>query len=103
VRVCYYVRFLLYFRAIAAATDADASAQFSHIVSTVSVVSENQAQLGHAVKAIQNKDKVRDCKDAEEKEGRMNCDMLNRFIVIGGPYFDPGPNLQQNLQDQVLL
>ncbi len=29
--------------------------------------------------------------------------MLNRFIVIGGPYFDPGPELQQNLQDQVGL
>jgi hypothetical protein len=27
--------------------------------------------------------------------------MLNRFIIIGGPYFDPGPELQQKLQDQV--
>jgi hypothetical protein len=71
------------------------------MVSAINVVSENQAQLSHAVKAIQNKDRLRDCKALEEKEGRMNCDMLNRFIVIGGPYFDPSPNLQENLQAQV--
>jgi hypothetical protein len=91
----------LFVRAIAATSNADAPAQFNHLVSAVSVVSENQAQLGHAVKAIQNKDRLRDCKSHEEKEGRLNCDMLNHFIVIGGPYFDPGLNLQQNLQDQV--
>jgi hypothetical protein len=71
------------------------------MVSAINVVSENQAQLSHAVKAIQNKDRIRDCKTNEEEEGRMNCDMLNRFIVIGGPYFDPGPNLQGQLQEQV--
>ncbi len=31
----------------------------------------------------------------------MNCDLLNRFVVIGGPYFKPGPNLQSQLQEQV--
>jgi hypothetical protein len=71
------------------------------MVAAISVVSENQTQLTHAVKAIQNKDRLRDCKASEEEEGRMNCDMLNRFIVIGGPYFDPSPNLQGNLQEQV--
>jgi hypothetical protein len=91
------------FRAIAAAADADPNAQFNHLQASINHVSENQVQLGHAVKAIQNKDRLRDCKDWEENEGRLNCDMLNRFIVIGGPYFDPGPNLQQNLQDQVAI
>ncbi len=86
-----------------AAGDADVPIQFNHLVSAISVVSKNQAQLGHAVKAIQNKDRLRDCKDYEEKEGCQNCDMLNRFIVIGGPYFDPSENLQQQLQDQVRL
>jgi hypothetical protein len=65
------------------------------------VVSENQAQLGHEVKAIKAKDRLRDCKDHEEKEGRLNYDMLNHFIVIGGPYIDPGLNQQQALQSQV--
>jgi hypothetical protein len=69
-------------------------------VSAVSVVSKNQVQLSHAVKAIQNKDRLRDCKDSEEKEGRLNCDMLNRFIICS-PYFDPGPELQSALQGQV--
>jgi len=94
---------LLIFRAIAAAADADAPAQFNLVVSAVNVVSENQAQLGHEVKAMKNKDRLRDCKDHEEKEGRMNCDMLNRFIVIGGPYIDPGLNQQSALQAQVAL
>jgi hypothetical protein len=89
------------FRAIAATADADNSTQYNYMVSDINVVSENQAQLSHAIKAIQNKDRLRDCKSHEEKEGRMNCDMLNRFIIIGGPYFDPGPNLQGNLQAQV--
>ncbi len=84
-----------------AAADADIPVQFNHLQSAINVVSENQAQLGHAVRAIQSKDRLRDCKDSEEQEGRLNCNMLNCFIVIGGPYFDPGPNLQQNLQDQV--
>jgi hypothetical protein len=70
-------------------------------VSAVSVVSEKQVQLSHAVKAIQNKDRLRDCKTSEEEEGRLNCDMLNHFIVIGGPYFDPGLELQSALQGQV--
>lgn len=93
----------MFFRAIVAAGDADTPAQYNHLVSAISVVSENQAQLGHAVKAIQSKDRLRDCKDAEEKEGRQNCDMLNRFIVIGGPYFEPSDHLQQQLQKQVSL
>jgi hypothetical protein len=70
-------------------------------VKAVNVVSENQAQLGHVVRALQDKDRMRDCEDMEEKEGRMNCDLLNRFVVIGGPYFEPGPNLQSQLQEQV--
>jgi hypothetical protein len=100
------INYLLFFtfnftRAIAAAANADASSQFNHVQTTINFVSANQAELRHAVKAIQNKDRLWDCKAYEEKEGRQNCDMLNRFIVIGGPYFDPGPELQQSLQDQV--
>jgi hypothetical protein len=72
-----------------------------HVVKAVNVVSENQAQLAHVVRALQDKDKMRDCEISEEKEGRMNCDLLDRFIVIGGPYFDPGPNQQTKLQEQV--
>jgi hypothetical protein len=94
---------IILYRAIAATLDADNQAQFVHLVSTVNVVSENQAQLGHEVKAIKAKDHLRDCKDHEEKEGRLNYDMLNRFIVIGGPYIDPGINQQQALQSQVTI
>ncbi len=88
-------------RAIVANSFADAPTQYNYIISTVNAVSEDQAQLRHAVKALQNKDKLRDCKAHEEKEGRENCDLLNHFIVIGGPYFDPGPELQSALQGQI--
>jgi hypothetical protein len=98
----FYIFIVLFLnRAITAAAGSDNNTQFNHIQTTMNFVSANQAELRHAVKAIQNKDRLRDCKDFEEKEGRQNCDMLNRFIVIGGPYFDPGLTLQQNLQDQV--
>ncbi len=72
-------------------------------MSTVNAISEDQAQLRHTIKAMQNKDKLRDCKNHEEQEGRENCDLLNHFIVVGGPYFDPGPELQSALQEQVLF
>jgi hypothetical protein len=35
---------------------------------------------------------VRDCKAHEEEEGRINCDMLNRLVIVGG-------QLVQNSQD----
>jgi hypothetical protein len=92
----------LYLRAISVAAGSEPTDQFVHLVKTVNVVSENQAQLAHVVQALQDKDKMRDCEDSEEKEGRMNCDLLNRFVVIGGPFFEPGPNLQSKLQEQVL-
>jgi hypothetical protein len=66
------------------------------------VVSENQAQLAHVVRALQDKDKMRDCENFEEKEGRENCDLLDRFVVIGRPLYEPWPDLQSKLQEQVL-
>ncbi len=88
-------------RAISASAGSEPPVQFVHLIKAVNVVSENQAQLGHVVRALQDKDRMRDCEDSEEKEGRMNCDLLNRFIVIGGPFLDPGLNLQSKLQEQV--
>ncbi len=76
--------------------------QFVHLVKTVNVVSENQAQLAHVVRALQDKDKMCDCENSEEKEGRENCNLLDRFVIIGGPFFEPGPDLQSKLQEQVL-
>jgi hypothetical protein len=90
-------------RAIVANSFADAPTQYNYIVSSINLAREDQAQLRHAVKAIQDKDRIRDCKSHEEKEGRQNCDLLNHFIVVGGPYFDPGPDLQSSLQNQVVL
>jgi hypothetical protein len=74
----------------------DAPSQYNFIVSTINAISEDQAQLKHTVKAMQNKDKLRDCKNHEEQEGRQNCDLLT-------PYFDPGQELQSALQEQVLF
>ncbi len=90
-----------FLRAISTASASEPIDQFVHLVKTVNVVSENQAQLGHVVRALQDKDKMRDCEDCEEKEGRMNCDLLDRFVIIGGPFIDPGPNLQSQFTIQL--
>jgi len=95
------LKFTVSFRSISAAAGSEPPDQFVHIIKAVSLVSENQAQLGHVVRALQDKDKMRDCEEQEEKEGRMNCDLLDRFIVIGGPFFEPGDDLQAKLQEQV--
>ncbi len=66
------------------------------------MVSDNQVQLAHRVKAIEDEGRLKKCEDYEEKEGWMNTDMLRRFIVLGGPHFEADPNLQIRLTEQVL-
>jgi hypothetical protein len=50
---------------------------------------------------LQDENKIRVCKDFEEEEGRMNTDMLNRLIIVGGPLIQAGPGMQDQLVKQV--
>jgi hypothetical protein len=48
-----------------------------------------------------NDNKIKVCKDFEEEEGRINTDLLSRFIIVGGPLIQPGPSMQDQLVRQV--
>jgi hypothetical protein len=65
------------------------------------VVSDYQVQLGHEVRALKEKNRLKTCRDFEESEGRINSDNLHRFIVIGGPHFEANPDPQDKLVNQV--
>ncbi len=82
---------------------SDTPEQFAHVVEAIGVVSDYQVQLGHEVRSLANQAKMKACRDYEESEGRENCDLLHRFIVIGGPSFEPGPNQQSSLRAQVYI
>jgi hypothetical protein len=75
--------------------------QFAYIASTVGHVSDVQSQTLYRVKILEDDKKVKACHDAEEKEGRINCDMLSRFVIIGGPVVPASPELQAQLVSQV--
>jgi hypothetical protein len=50
---------------------------------------------------LQNNEKVKNCKDFEEEEGRINCDMQHRFVVAGGPFVQAGAGMQEELVKNV--
>ena len=71
--------------------------QFAYLAEAVNYVSDVQAQTHHQVRALINKDRIKDCRDHEEDEGRINCDMLHRFIIVGGSFVAAGLNMQDQL------
>jgi hypothetical protein len=55
------------------------------------------------VKLLMSESKIKTCRDHEEDEGRINTDMLNRLIIVGGPLIQPGPGMQDQLIKQVFI
>jgi hypothetical protein len=53
------------------------------------------------LKALINKDKVKTCKDHEEVKGRTNTDMLNRLVIVGGPFVPVSDAMQAQLVKNV--
>jgi hypothetical protein len=76
--------------------------ELNYVAEAIGHVSAIQAQTSFQLKLLQDENKVRVCKDFEEEEGRMNTDMLNRLIIVGGPLIQAGPGMQDQLVKQVL-
>jgi hypothetical protein len=67
----------------------------------VSNVSDHQVQSTYRVGVLENQSRVKSCEFLEEKEGRINSDLLNRFVILGGPFVQAGPDMQDLLVKQV--
>ncbi len=65
------------------------------------MVSDVQAQTTFRVGILEDWKKLKDCKDFEEDEGRINTDLLSRLIIVGGPLVQAGPTMQATLVHQV--
>ncbi len=55
----------------------------------------------YQVKVLQKQGRIKTCRDFEEEEGRVNCNLTNRLVILGGPLVQAGPGLQQQLVSQV--
>jgi hypothetical protein len=75
--------------------------EIAYLTEAVSHVSDIQAQNSFLLKSLINDSKIKVCKDFEEEEGRINTDLLSRFIIVGGPLIQPGPIMQDQLVCQV--
>jgi hypothetical protein len=77
--------------------------QFAYLAESVGHVSDLQMQTAFSVKVLQNNEKIKNCKDHEEDEGRMNCDMLNRFVIVGGQLVQNSEDMQGQLVHNVSI
>ncbi len=75
--------------------------QFAYLTEAIGVVSGQQSQSSFRLSLLENSNKVKTCRDHEEDEGRINTDLLNRFIIVGGPLIPAGDDLQDLLIPQV--
>jgi len=89
-------------RIIAETSVAAGPEQFGFLSDAISTISDLQAQNHYMLRLLESKNKIKTCRDYEEAEGRMNTDMLNRLIIIGGPLLPASEELQKGLVAQVL-
>jgi len=75
--------------------------EIARITEAIGYASDLQVQTSFQVRALINDKKIKACEDYEEKEGRINCDLLKRLIIVGGPLIQPGPSMQDQLVKQV--
>ena len=76
--------------------------ELAYLTEAVGYASNLQAQTSFLVRALLNESKLKTCRDHEEDEGRINTDMLNRVIIVGGPLIQAGPGMQDQLVRQVV-
>jgi hypothetical protein len=77
--------------------------EIAYLREAVGHVSDIQAQNSFLLKTLLNDSKIKTARDHEEDEGRINTDLLSRFIIVGGPLIQPGPSMQDQLVRQVLF
>jgi hypothetical protein len=75
--------------------------EIAYLAEAICHTSDLQVQTSYQVKALISDSKIKTCRDHEEDEGRINTDLLSRFIIVGGPLIQPGPNMQDQLVRQV--
>ncbi len=63
-------------------------------------MSDLQVQITYRIRALEDTYKLKACLDHEEDEGRVNTDMLDCFILIGGPLIKASTGLQDALIKQ---
>jgi hypothetical protein len=80
---------------------SDSPEQFAYLAEAIGHVSDVQTQDTFRISGLEDREKIKVCKDHEEDDGRVNCDMLKRFVIVGGPFFPPGAGNQDNLVRQV--
>jgi hypothetical protein len=73
------------------------------VTEAIGHVSDVTAQNTFRIGALECSNKVKTCGDWEEKEGRINTDLLNRLIIVGGPLIQPGESMQNQLMKQVCV
>jgi hypothetical protein len=93
--------FIIYRALFEASQSTEASEQFAHVTEAVGHVSDVTAQNTFRIGALECSNRLKVCSDFEEKEGRINTDLLNRLIIVGGPLIQPGQNMQDQLMKQV--
>jgi hypothetical protein len=89
-----------YFRALYEAS-LSTKPELAYLTEAIGHASDIQAQTSFQVKALLNDKRIKACGDFEEKEGRINCDLLSRLIFVRGPLIQPGPSMQDQLVKQV--
>jgi hypothetical protein len=94
---------LIMYRSIHEASLSPLPDQFAHLAESVGHVSDLQVQTAFNVKVLQNNEKLKNCKDHEEVEGRINCDMLHRFVIVGGQLVQASETMQAQLVQNVSL
>jgi hypothetical protein len=90
-------------RAITAISTSPPDEQVAYLTEAIGVVSGQQSQSQFRLSLLENSNKVKTCRDYEEAEGRINVNLLNRVIIVGGPLIPPSDDLQDLLIRQVNL
>ena len=70
------------------------------MVEAVGLMSDLQVQITYRIRALEDTYKLKACRDHEKYEGRVISDMLDRFILIGGPLIKASTWLQEALIKQ---
>jgi hypothetical protein len=84
-----------------ASQSTEVTEQFAHVTEAVGHVSDVTAQNTFRISALECSNRIKVCEGFEEKEGRINTDLLSRLVIVGGPLIQPGENMQDQLKKQV--
>jgi hypothetical protein len=93
----------IFTRALSDSSFSEPAEQFSYLAEAIGIWSNLSTQTDYRVRVLEHRDRQKTCRDYEEDEGRFNTDMLDRFVVIGGPAIPLGEGMQALLVQQVYL